>query len=75
MKELIIRWTKCEYIKTGEFDEDGDEITKSEYIIHHERFALDTILKVKTHWGSVEITFIDGTVYKSDDDDCEIYFR
>lgn len=75
MNKLIIRWTKVEYIKTEEIDEDGDLITKSEKHVHHETFALEDILSFTTHWGYVEVVLLDGTVYKTDDDACEIYFR
>ena len=55
MTKLIIRWCKTEYIGTGEFDEDGDEIKTTKRTTHHETFELNDILEMTTSWGYVEI--------------------
>ena len=75
MTKLIIRWCATKYIETGEFDEDGDEIKRTERINHHETFELNDILEMKTSWGYVEIVFLDGTVFRTDDDSCHLFFR
>lgn len=75
MTKLIIRWCKTEYIPTGEFDEDGDEIKTVNRTTHHETFELENILSMETSWGYVEIIFLDGTMFRTDDDSCKIFFR
>ena len=75
MTKLIIRWCATKYIETGEFDEDGHEIKRTERIDHHETFELENILEMKTSWGYVEIVFLDGTVFRTDDDSCHLFFR
>ncbi len=75
MTKLIIRWRTTEYIGTGEFDEDGEEIKRAERTNHHETFELNDILDMQTTWGYVEIVLLDGTVFRTDDDSCHIFFR
>lgn len=74
MKEIIIRWTENIVLEIE--DEETGEVQK-EYKReqHHERFNLLDILEMTTSWGKITITFIDGTVYETKDDESQIYFR
>lgn len=73
MKEIILRWTHWvrEEIdeQTGEIKVEGHNETI------HKRFNLNDILEMKTKWNGVVITFLDGTVFKTDDSDIHIFYH
>ena len=53
----------------------GDIEKNYETVQHHERFNLADILEMSTYWRGVKITLIDGTMFETSVDECEIYFR
>lgn len=73
MKEIILRWTK--WVKDEINEETGEIIVPSHTETCHERFNLNDILEMQTKWNGVIITFLDGTVFETDDSDIHIFYH
>ena len=73
MKEIILRWTQ--WVREEIDEETGEIKVEGHTEMRHERFNLNDILEMKTQWNGLAITFLDGTVFETGDNDIHIFYH